>query len=800
MPVFLLAESFSILSAMSLETIGRFKIIRELGRGGQGVVYLAQDTQLGRQVAIKVLRPERNQQTDQLVREARIASNLQHPNIVTLYDAAEHDGMSYLVYAYVEGLTLAQLLKQDKVLPLAKAARIASGVLDGLACAHARGVMHLDIKPANIMITSAGQPMVMDFGIARMITHLHDASGGILGTPQYMAPECMSAQGPEFCSDIFSVGMILYEMVTGSPAVEGGSVYEILHRNANEPAPAPSSRNAEVDEKLEGIILRAIAKNPRERYPDAVAMRQALMQYLSDKSAAGEGESHSTLEFLLRRMRSKSDFPALSHAISEINKITSSESVSASNLTQLILQDFALTNKLLKLVNAASYGQFGGTIHTVSKAVSILGFEMVRSIATSLILLESLQNNLQAAELKDEIAVAFFAGVVAAQLSRGNQIEAEEARICAMFHNLGRMLAVYYLFEESQQVAQVMNEQNIDEESAAIQVIGLSYNELGIGVAKSWNFPEQLLAGMRKLSGESIKKPKNILDQLSVTVNLANELCTIAVVTKPEDKDEALSQLCKRYEHAFVLSKPMLADVLENSLLELSKRSGILGINMAKSALLKKIRKWSGHVEKAKPAEPADAGSLQGVVLLDTATVAGVPGAVTYDPEAMLGAGIQDVTNTLVGEYDLNEVLQMVLETMYRSLGFKHTLIFIRDNKQNLMAARFGFGPTVDTIIPKLRFPLAFEPDVFHLSIDQGVDIFIKDVQASNIAGKIPAWFRNAVDAQCFLLLPVMVNRTAIGLIYADIQEANSLQISQSQLALLRTLRNQAILAIKQKY
>ena len=188
---------------------------------------------------------------------------------------------------------------------------------------------------------------------------------------------------------------------------------------------------------------------------------------------------------------------------------------------------------------------------------------------------------------------------------------------------------------------------------------------------------------------------------------------------------------------------------------------------------------------------------------LDAATGgdnSGVTGAITYDAEAMLGAGIQDVTNTLVGEYDLNEVLQMVLETMYRSLGFKHTLIFIRDNKQNMMAARFGFGQTVDTIIPKLRFPLAFEPDVFHLSIDQGVDIFIKDVQASNIAGKIPAWFRNVVDAQCFLLLPVMVNRTAIGLIYADIQEANSLQISQSQLALLRTLRNQAILAIKQKY
>jgi hypothetical protein len=115
------------------------------------------------------------------------------------------------------------------------------------------------------------------------------------------------------------------------------------------------------------------------------------------------------------------------------------------------------------------------------------------------------------------------------------------------------------------------------------------------------------------------------------------------------------------------------------------------------------------------------------------------------------------------------------------------------------MSARFGFGEEVDTVLPRLKFSLAFVPDVFHLAIDKGLDIVIEDVNAEKISSKIPAWYRDSMDAQCFLLLPIMVNKKAIGLIYADMQKANSLQVSERQLSLLRTLRNQAVLAIKTK-
>ncbi len=791
--------------------IGRFEVVRELGRGAQGVVYLARDPRLDRMVAIKTLRAASAAQNDNLLREARTVSNLQHPNIIPLYDLGSDEGEPYLVYAYIDGETVAQVLKRDGPLTMANAARIVADVLDALASAHGQSIMHLDIKPANVMISSAGQHLVMDFGIARTISQKPDAAGGITGTPQYMAPETISAKGAEFRSDIFSAGIMLYEMVTGAPVVEGGNAYQILNRNAHEKADAPSNRNLKVDEKLEWIIMKAIAKKPEERFPSALAMRQALLTYLDSSKGseidAPDADFSSTLRFLLRRMRSKSDFPAMSGIIHEINTIVSSEAEGSSKLAQAILQDFSLTNKLLKLVNTVSYSQFGGQINTISKAVSIIGFESVRNIAMSLILMDFLQNKSQAQELKDDVISSFFSGIVAVQLSEGmNAQDVEETMICAMFLNLGRMIAKFYFFEESEEITRLIEDKGLDEEQAAAKVLGVSYNELGIGIAKTWNFPDKLIAGMQKLHGEKVTMPGGDNGRLSVTVNMANELCAIATVKDPKGKQDALNKIRARYSGVVKTTEEMLSTSLENGLQDLSLRSQVLGLDTSKSLVLKNLRVWLDHAEDNKKAgaqEKKGANSLNGVTTLDLTidgkTLVNGEAELKLDPEVVLGNGIQDVTNTLVGEFKLNDVLQMVLETIYRSLGFSHVLIFSRDVKQGMMVARFGFGEGVTEMIAQFRFPLAFEADVFHLSLEKGLDIVIEDVGAPNIANKIPGWFTKAIDSRYFLLLPVIVNKVAVGLIYADMREAKKLQISAKQLSLLRTLRNQAVLAIKQK-
>lgn len=798
---------------MAEKLIGRFEVVKELGRGAQGVVYLARDPRLDRQVAIKTLRTSSVAQSDSLLREARTVSNLQHPNIIPLYDLGSDDGTPYLVYAFIDGKTVAEVLKESGPMTMANAARIVADVLNALASAHGQGIMHLDIKPANVMISSDAQHLVMDFGIARAISQLPDESGGITGTPQYMAPETISAKGAEFRSDIFSAGMMLYEMVTGAPVVEGGNAFQILNRNAHEKAEAPSSRNIKVDEKLEWIILKAIAKKPEERFPSAMAMRQALLTYLdASKSVeidAPDADFSSTLRFLLRRMRSKSDFPAMSGIIHEINKIVSSESEGSSKLAQAILQDFSLTNKLLKLVNTVSYSQFGGQINTISKAVSIIGFESVRNIAMSLILMDFLQNKSQAQEMKDDVISSFFSGIVAVQLSEGMSAQdVEETMICAMFLNLGRMIAKFYFFEESEEISRMMEDKKVDEEHAAMKVLGVTYNELGIGIAKTWNFPDRLIAGMQKLQPGKVTMPSGDIGRLSVTVNMANELCGIATVSDPKGKAEALKKIRERYAGVVDATEEKLSASLEKGLQDLSLRSQVLGLDTSKSNALKKLRTWLDHkietVQTGK-AKKTDPDSLTGLTSIDLVvddfakTLVNAELEVKPDPEVILGDGIQDVTNTLVGEYKLNDVLQMVLETIYRGLGFDHVLIFSRDPKQGMMVARFGFGQNIAELLPRFRFSLAFEADVFHLALEKALDVVIEDVGAPNIANKIPAWYTKAIDSRYFVLLPIVVNKIAVGMIYADMQEAKKMEITPKQLALLRTLRNQAVLAIKQK-
>lgn len=507
-------------------------------------------------------------------------------------------------------------------------------------------------------------------------------------------------------------------------------------------------------------------------------------------------ETLTPLESILRRMGNSNDFPALSSTITEINHVVGSESDSTNKLTSAILRDVSLTNKLLHVVNTATYGQFGGHINTISKAVLILGFDAVRNAAMSLVLLEFLQNKAQAQSMKDEIIGAFFAGVVSKALSRKLAIrDSEEAMICTMFQNLGKLLVVFYMFEESQMIKELIDS-GLTEQKASQQVLGISYHELGVGVAKSWNFPERLVQGMQKITSQKIRTPQSDIDRLNIASNLANELCFTALRSPEENKTEALEALAKQYNNAVKLDANELNSALQHGLEEISERALSLNIAVGKSVMLGAIKTWVGQTEEPEVIEQTDEAYMEEINALDALENVSES---DQTPEQILSSGIQDVTNTLVSDYVLNDILQMVLETMYRGMNFKHILILVRDGKLNAMRARFGFGKDIEKLIPQFSFPLAFAPDVFHVALEKGVDIVIEDVLAANIASKIPEWHQKAVTAKSFLLLPVMVNNKAIGLFYADTEDAQGMKISTQQLGLLRTLRNQAVLAIKQK-
>jgi serine/threonine protein kinase len=270
--------------------LGRYELLEELGRGGMGTVYLAFDSQLDRQVALKVphFRPNENScLLERFYREARAAAQIEHPNLCPLHDVGEIDGVAYLSMSYIEGTSLAKLLKRETPFPQRRAAQIVHKLALGLEKAHQRGIVHRDIKPSNVMITEDGEPVLTDFGLAQRLevdgarlTH----SGLILGTPSYMAPEQadgdLVAVGPK--SDVYSLGVMLYELLTGRVPF-CGSLLSVLSRLGKERPAPPSAHRPDLDPRLEAICLKAMAKRPASRFQSAAELADALNEYLNGR-------------------------------------------------------------------------------------------------------------------------------------------------------------------------------------------------------------------------------------------------------------------------------------------------------------------------------------------------------------------------------------------------------------------------------------------------------------------------------------------------------------------------------------
>lgn len=264
----------------------RYEIIKSIGEGGMANVYLAYDTILDRNVAIKVLRGDLANDEKfvrRFQREALSASSLSHPNIVAMYDVGEDDGLYYIVMEYVEGKTLKQLLKKRGSLTLSEAIDIMLQLTDGMAHAHDSYIVHRDLKPQNIMIEDDGQIKITDFGIAMALNSTQlTQTNSVMGSVHYLPPEQAAGKGTTIKSDIYSMGIIFYELLTGELPFKGDSAVEIALKQMKEPLPDVHKLNNDIPQSIENIILKSTAKNPKNRYDDAKSMHNDLLTALND--------------------------------------------------------------------------------------------------------------------------------------------------------------------------------------------------------------------------------------------------------------------------------------------------------------------------------------------------------------------------------------------------------------------------------------------------------------------------------------------------------------------------------------
>ena len=260
---------------------GRYRVERELGRGGMAKVFQGTDTVLGRAVAIKVLAPRFADDegfVQRFRREAQAAASISHPNIVSVFDTGSDGGVHYIVMEYVEGRTLAEFLAGGGRIMPDRATAIAQDVCRALDAAHAQGVIHRDIKPGNIMLDPRGRVKVTDFGIARITTTAEtvEQTAAILGTVSYLSPEQAQGQPVDGRSDLYSVGCVLYEMLTGRPPFLGDTPVAVASKQVLEQPVPPSRMNGDVAPDLDAVVLRALAKNPANRYQSAEELRRDL--------------------------------------------------------------------------------------------------------------------------------------------------------------------------------------------------------------------------------------------------------------------------------------------------------------------------------------------------------------------------------------------------------------------------------------------------------------------------------------------------------------------------------------------
>jgi len=428
----------------------------------------------------------------------------------------------------------------------------------------------------------------------------------------------------------------------------------------------------------------------------------------------------------------------------------------------------------------------------------------------SLVLVEHMHDKAHANQLKEEFLRALMAGMLASELG-GMLRLGEEAFLAAMFQNLGRLLTEFYLVEEARQVrgmvagaAQGGAAGAVSEEAASVAVLGVSFEALGVGVAKAWGLPVTLQTCMRPPKGEApTREPKDSAEQLRWLAFASNQITDTLLRSPPELAAGRVADVAKRYARTLGLSTSSIEAAAASAQLRLSQMAQAMNLHVTAQSPARRLMATPqaagepGTLTMAGPVREADSltpHELQATVLAAQSP----PRTPLENASEVLAAGIQDITNSMVESFKLNDVLRMILETMFRALGFRRIVFCLRDPKTNMLTGRFGLGDDADAVAKNFKVPLKAASDLFTAVCVKGADTLITDATVAQIAARLPPWYREHVNAPAFLLLPMLMKGAPFALIYADKAVPGGIELGEKELSLLRTLRNQAVMAFKQ--
>lgn len=473
-----------------------------------------------------------------------------------------------------------------------------------------------------------------------------------------------------------------------------------------------------------------------------------------------------TMDLLWTRVRQRGDLPGFSKVIGAIIGAMRGDDDREFSMTRTVLQDPALTQKVLRLANSAMYSVFGQGINTVSKAVIVLGTEAIGHLALGLKLIDGLSGASSGSdEARAEMEKAVLAGHIARQVaSSASTRDAEEAVVCSMLHSLGRMMTAFYLPERWQRVRLRLAEGNCDEKTAAKEVLGLGFDDIGRLAARQWGLPAGLIETLQDVPPKASGEPLDHNDWLAAVSTLSSRCADALCAPGGPAKDE-LAALAENYADMLGLEVPQVvaaveaaqrsADEEENSVLRVPRRSA----------------------EKTEPeiGKPDDAAQV-------------------------LARGVADMRGALDSS-SVVQIMTMGLETAYQGLRFSRAAVFLRHPVEQVYAAQMSFGEGIQDQMAQLVFGDAYQPDVFHAALANDKMIFVENAREAAFLPKLPRWWRDAFPtSRSFMVLPLTVNRRPAGFIYGDWDmECPHARIEQAEIGPLNDLRMLVMRAMEQQ-
>jgi HD-like signal output (HDOD) protein len=457
---------------------------------------------------------------------------------------------------------------------------------------------------------------------------------------------------------------------------------------------------------------------------------------------------------LSKRMSEKGDFPALSQSIRFLDESMQSDGSNVSEIISAILNDFTLTHKVIKLANSAMYYGMGGEVTTITNASVVLGMDAITHLALGVRFIDTLSSSAPDSEAaRKELNKAILAGDIARNIVANLDMKnGEESIVCVLMHHLGRLLLVFYFPDEWIKIQGIAKGELSLENDAALQVIGVTIDEVAQEVAKDWRLP-------KKISDSMIRSVSDIDTSIPGSAewlrNFASFAAEAAAKIVNENSQDNLNEVISRYDAVLQISSEDIAESVD------------LAMKMADEQVHSKIE------HKQSEGKPKDS-------------------------QDKLASGIREVSEMLVQGMDSGSMTSMILETMYASMGFNRVVVFFRISGK--FKAKVGFGSMMPETLPQLNFTEDYVADVFHLSLANKADVFIQEMSEVKEASSIPVWLKDALpDVGAFILLPLVFNGRPVGLIYADWKTGAAGLVEPNELSSMGMLRDQLLNALAKK-